>query len=572
MSSDEETITTLYLRRQNILKQLSEVNNEIRTAEQQINEKSNNNETRRVEELVVKFGGDDDRESYLLDFCMRDANGLREAIRYFDALKALKECTSDDEVNRKKHLSRNTFVHAMIARSGELMVDANGSELIQHALGMLKGGGKVAPVLYSTDYIAASESDLSEFLLLLEVLKDKIPQICCDTNGSRAMQKVFDSLKSLEEVEFSAQCFSECIIELCKDIDGNHAVSRLLAAARGTPLWESGAAGDDSSSKLAHIHQLLYGKFPESCVDVCGNRHGCCVIQKCLQWAPEPYFSTLMDTIVHDTIKLVHDPFGNYVIQFILDHEQELSQRSSTGSEGADYTNRIIRQMLHNVAALSCNKFCSNVIEKCLKSATPDVRQLLVDELTDPQILPKLLTDSFANYVIQTAIVTSTEEKQFTQLRDSIMPLQRMLKNSPHGVKVESKLVRQQRELARKNGNQKNKKRWAQPAPQVMEKGMHEGFIGTHILPGMAGIPTIVGTDEFGGPALSLPGVAKEAVPIMTPTQYMPLMLPGQQTLIGLPQGYPQQQFPMDIMKGGNIWDPQQGFTLLHHPESKKGT
>nr|CCC93602.1 putative pumillo RNA binding protein PUF1 [Trypanosoma congolense IL3000] len=573
MSSNEEVLMTLYTRRQGLLKQLGEVNNEIRTLEQKIRESANHSEVSKLEESPAECVDEGDGINLLFDCCLRDTNGLREAVRYADTLKGLKDCPCDSENDREKHLRRNRFVHEMIARSCELMLDANGSELVQHALEMLKSGGKVSPELHSTHYIVSEDNDLSEILLLLRAVSGKVEEICCDTNGCRVMQKIFDCLKTLEELEFSAQCFSDHIIALCKDVNGNHTVSRLLAAVRSANYWNSSDTDEASMQKLKRIHQVLYEKFPEHCMDVCKNRQGCCIIQKCLQWAPEPYFSAVMNTIVTNTLKLVHDPFGNYVIQFILDHEREFAQRdpAAAGNESPGYTNQIIRQMLHNVAALSCNKFCSNVIEKCLKNATPEVRQLLVDELTDPQVLPKLLTDSFANYVIQTAIVTSSEEKQFTQLRDSIMPLQKMLKNSPHGVKVEAKLVRRQREIARKNGNHKNQRRWNPPVVQLVQEEVPESFISAQLVSSVPGIPRLVGPEDFGGHALALQGVAKDATPIVTSTQYMPFMLQGQQALFGLPQGYPQQQFQVDIMKDGGLWDPRQGFTVVPHPGSKRG-
>ncbi|RNC37162.1 putative pumilio/PUF RNA binding protein 1, partial [Trypanosoma cruzi] len=237
--------------------------------------------------------------------------------------------------------------------------------------------------------------------------------------------------------------------------------------------------------------------FAENCVDVCRNRQGCCIIQKCLQWTPEPYFSMIIDTVLQNTLKLVNDPFGNYVVQFILDNEKELSQRGQSGQEATNYTNRTIRQMLHNVASLSCDKFSSNVIEKCLRTVSSDVRQLLVDELTDPQVLPKLLTDSYANYVIQTAIVTSSVESQFEQLRDSIMPLQNLLKNSPYGVKVEAKLARRQRASLRKQEHQKEQSRRGTAPSHFSEKNGAENVLTPQLLPGMHRIPALVGSEPL---------------------------------------------------------------------------
>ncbi|KAG8345004.1 putative Pumilio family RNA binding repeat [Trypanosoma vivax] len=570
MPTDEERLTELYTRRQNLLKQLNDVNNELRRLEYQINEKTNHPEARMctVEQQSVEEGSNAERCRLLLDNCMRDANGLREAVRMVDALKLEKDGVTSSEAAEQLRLFRNTFVHEMVARAYELFTDPNGSELLQHMLQILKCGGARAPALYDINYNVESDSQLSEILLLLTKVKDHMSYICFDTNGSRVMQRILDCRVSLAEVELCAQCLSGSIIELCTDINGSHTVARLFMAVRSSNYCHEGAVMDEDAAKhLERVHNILYEKFPENCVEVCKNRQGCCIIQKCLLWAPEPYFSTLMDTILTNTLQLVHDPFGNYVVQFILDHDQTLSQRTGGGSESPIYTNRIIRQMLHSVAALSCDKFCSNVIEKCLRNASPDVRQLLVDELTDPVVLPTLIVDSFANYVIQTAIVTSTEEKQFAQLRDSITPLQSMLKNSPHGVKVEAKLVRRQREISRKQNNQRQQNNRALPHAHTHGKNFTENILGASVVSAMPAIPTLVGSDELGGHAVAFPGIPKDAPPVMASAPYMPLMLQGQQALIGLPPGY-SQQIQLN-MKGNGIWDHQQTFTLLQPQGSK---
>ncbi|KEG13453.1 putative pumilio/PUF RNA binding protein 1 [Trypanosoma grayi] len=569
MSSDEEAVAALYAKRQELLKQLSEINSVIRTLEQQMNEKANPNGSIKQVDSGTVGGTDAERVSHLLDCCVRDSNGLRDAMKVVDACKALREGAVEGEASKQKLLFCNTFLHGMIAKAHDLALDPNGSELVQHALGLLKNGGSVSPSLHMTDYLVDSTSDLSEILLLLSELKDHIPQICCDTNGTRVMQKLFDCVKSLEEVEFSADCFSRSIITLCKDINGSHAVARLLAAARQANFCGENELDEPTKDRLSKIHKLLYDNFSESCVDVCRNRQGCCIIQKCLQWAPEPYFSTIIDTVLQNTLKLVHDPFGNYVIQFILDHEHDLAQRSSQGSETTNYTNRTIRQMLHNVASLSCNKFSSNVIEKCLKTASPEVRQLLVDELTDPQVLPKLLTDGFANYVIQTAIVTSTEESQFTQLHDSIMPLQNLLKNSPYGVKVEAKLARRRRECARKQNHHKQQNRRNTALSQAADHVAPDGLLGSQLLPGMHRIPTLVGTDALNQHAVAFSNVSKDMTQMVAQPQYMPFMFQGQQALIGLHQNHSHQPFPVNMMKEGTIWGPQQGFSVFHHPNQR---
>jgi hypothetical protein len=54
-------------------------------------------------------------------------------------------------------------------------------------------------------------------------------------------------------------------------------------------------------------------------------------------------------------LPLVQDPFGNYVVQYVLD----LSD--------AKYSDSLVRRFIEPVRELSVQKFSSNVIEKVMK-------------------------------------------------------------------------------------------------------------------------------------------------------------------------------------------------------------
>ena len=49
-------------------------------------------------------------------------------------------------------------------------------------------------------------------------------------------------------------------------------------------------------------------------------------------------------------------------------------------------------------------RFSSNVVEKCIRVADPEVRKNLVGEVLNRSRLEKLLRDSYGNYVIQTIL------------------------------------------------------------------------------------------------------------------------------------------------------------------------
>jgi len=119
------------------------------------------------------------------------------------------------------------------------------------------------------------------------------------------------------------------------------------------------------------VIQFIYNAVAQNCVEVATHRHGCCVLQRCIDHASDSQRVQLVQEITYNALTLVQDPYGNYVrdppplptgqqlthlglqvVQYILDLNDN---RFSDG---------VIRQFSGNVCALSVQKFSSNVIEK----------------------------------------------------------------------------------------------------------------------------------------------------------------------------------------------------------------
>ena len=67
--------------------------------------------------------------------------------------------------------------------------------------------------------------------------------------------------------------------------------------------------------------------------------------------------------MISNTRKLVQDPYGNYVVQYLLDlRRPELTLGIALGLQGA-------------FVELSLQKFSSNVIEKCLRAGDGGCRR-----------------------------------------------------------------------------------------------------------------------------------------------------------------------------------------------------
>lgn len=109
------------------------------------------------------------------------------------------------------------------------------------------------------------------------------------------------------------------------------------------------------------------------------QRHGCCVVQRCLDNAPEKYHDMMLDAIVSSAVKLICDPFGNYVIQYLIEKGEDSEKE------------RIARCVLGKVVDLSCQKYSSNVIEKILLYAPESVRSEVVMELAECPNLRNIL-------------------------------------------------------------------------------------------------------------------------------------------------------------------------------------
>ena len=112
------------------------------------------------------------------------------------------------------------------------------------------------------------------------------------------------------------------------------------------------------------------------------RRHGCCVIQYCYSNAPPLYHARLVQKIMTSALTLIQDPFGNYVIQYVMEH----------GSQ--EESNIIARSTFGNIPALMCQKFSSNVIEKLFAYADEAICSKMVDEVIRASVFSTLLHNS----------------------------------------------------------------------------------------------------------------------------------------------------------------------------------
>lgn len=159
------------------------------------------------------------------------------------------------------------------------------------------------------------------------------------------------------------------------------------------------------------------------------TQHGCISLQRIMDQCSADSRAELMQIAADRWLSLAMDPFGNYLVQYLIDaSDPELIER------------RFMEMLTGRVAALCCNKFGSNVTEKLFLRSPPRMREAIVTELLrgPATCLAWVVQDSFGNYIIQT-MIDHVEVAAFWELYETVLPL---LETSAFASKIRAKLVR----------------------------------------------------------------------------------------------------------------------------------
>ena len=82
------------------------------------------------------------------------------------------------------------------------------------------------------------------------------------------------------------------------------------------------------------------------------HKNGCCSIQKCIELATPSNQREFIKNITQNCHILITDPYGNYLVQFVLDMKN---------FEDNKY---IIKRFSNDIAFYCKQKYSSNVVEK----------------------------------------------------------------------------------------------------------------------------------------------------------------------------------------------------------------
>ncbi|KAI5899501.1 ARM repeat-containing protein [Schizophyllum commune H4-8] len=221
--------------------------------------------------------------------------------------------------------------------------------------------------------------------VLASTMEGHILPLSLQMYGCRVVQKAIECILPEQQGAFVRELEAH-VLKCVKDANGNHVIQKLIERVPADRLQ-------------------FVSTFRGNVYDLSTHPYGCRVLQRSLEHLPHDMTYPLMDELHKYVLNLAQDQFGNYVVQFVIEHGSPTDKAL------------VLNQMRGQILALARHKFASNVCEKALVFADSETRAHLIDEIMMPTAdgvspLVIMMKDQFANYVLQRALATAEGEQK----------------------------------------------------------------------------------------------------------------------------------------------------------------
>ncbi|KAG0335425.1 Dihydroorotate dehydrogenase (quinone), mitochondrial [Podila humilis] len=210
--------------------------------------------------------------------------------------------------------------------------------------------------------------------MLAKQMEGHVLSLALQMYGCRVVQKGLEHVPS-EQQSILVMELDGNVLKCVKDQNGNHVIQKAIECV-----------------PMEHI-RFIVNSFTGQVFSLATHPYGCRVIQRMLEHCADTE-TTLLEELHRHIPNLVHDQYGNYVIQHILERGKPAEKAL------------VVSKVLGQVLSLSKHKFASNVVEKCVAYGSKQDRQKLIEEVittkpdgTSPLVF--MMKDQFANYVVQ---------------------------------------------------------------------------------------------------------------------------------------------------------------------------
>lgn len=240
-----------------------------------------------------------------------------------------------------------------------------------------------------------------QFDELFALMASDLEGLAQDQHGTRAVQKLVELSVGMDQVAKLLEVLPQDLVErLARSVTGFHVIVKLLEIL--------------PKKEVEGLTELLCGN-PDKVLALGLDQWGCCVLKKCVDCTKDAAREKIVAAITTNTLPLVQDPFGNYVVQHLI-----IMGHSWPNGSNPSITH-IIDSLRGKIHELSLQKYSSNVLEKCLVNAGDKDRNKIINEILNPpncrpsEAVRVLLFHRFGNYVFQQALEVA-KDPQFSLL------------------------------------------------------------------------------------------------------------------------------------------------------------
>ena len=268
---------------------------------------------------------------------------------------------------------------------------------------------------------------------LFEKNKHAFYEISMNPHGTRALQKLIKYISinaNDEDFPILKKSLEGNITSMIKDINGNHVIQCII-----------------ENIKSEDLLSFIYKEMNENLLEGLCTKSGSCVFSRILKCdIVSEGVINMIDNILKNLGNYINNEYGNFAVQKII----ELND--------SEYNNKIYEYVQDKIVSLSCQKFSSNVIEKCMLSDL-QLRQNIINKLIEGKNIIELIIDKYGNYIVQKALeVIGETEKEFYIIINKIKESYKILKQSEHGKKIYDKLIKNYRNFLEPNKEKINLK------------------------------------------------------------------------------------------------------------------
>ena len=142
-----------------------------------------------------------------------------------------------------------------------------------------------------------------------------------DLHGTRAIQTLVEVLGSQpaafhHEILALGAEMSQYIFDLSTHPNGNHVIQAFLLTFKASETPEQ--LDSPGAEAYADYTQFIFGACMAYCDQIGSDKHGCCVMQRCLEKGLTSQKFALADVIISRIHYLIEDPYGNYLVQNVI--------------------------------------------------------------------------------------------------------------------------------------------------------------------------------------------------------------------------------------------------------------